>query len=206
MFRDQVTSVETLRAIVGGEPSELARRKELSVLDTHARAFIARSPFLLLGTGGADGRCDVSPKGDAPGFVHVLGDHHLVIPDRPGNKRLDGMRNILSNPHVGVIFLVPGNDFTLRVNGRAVITRDPELLRTLAAQGKAPLLAIGVEVEEVFLHCARSFRRGKLWDHATWPGVDALPSMPCILYDQTGGAMSLEALEARNAESLAKLY
>jgi len=206
MWRDLVNSVETLRTIVGGEPSELARRKELSALDVHARAFIARSPFLLLGTSSVDGRCDVSPKGDAPGFVRVLDDHHLAIPDRPGNKRLDGMRNILSNPHVGLIFLVPGNDFTLRVNGRAAITRDPELLRTLEAQGKVPLLAIGVEVEEVFLHCARSFRRGRLWDQPSWPGPDALPSMPCILYEQTGGAMSLEALEARNAESLARLY
>ena len=206
MFRDLVTSMESLRAVVGGEPSEVARKKELPALDAHARAFIARSPFLLLGTAGDDGRCDVSPKGDAPGFVRVLDDHHLVVPDRPGNKRLDGMRNIVSNPHVGLIFLVPGNDFTLRVNGRAVITREPALLESLAVQGKTPLLAIGVEVEEVFLHCARSFRRGKLWEPASWPGADALPSMPCILYDQTGGAMSLEALEARNAESLAKLY
>lgn len=206
MWGDLVTSVETLRAIVGGEPSELARRKELSALDVHARAFIARSPFLLLGTSSAEGRCDVSPKGDAPGFVRVIDDHHLVIPDRPGNKRLDGMRNILANPHVGLIFLVPGNDFTLRVNGRAAITRDPALLQTLEAQGKVPLLAIGVDVEEVFLHCARSFRRGRLWDQPSWPGPDALPSMPCILYEQTGGAMSLEALEARNAESLARLY
>jgi PPOX class probable FMN-dependent enzyme len=206
MFRDLVTSVDTLRSIVGGEPSEVARKKELTALDVHARAFIARSPFLLLGTSGADGRCDVSPKGDAPGFVRVLDDHHLAIPDRPGNKRLDGMRNILANPHVGLIFLVPGHDFTLRVNGRAAITRDPELLQSLAAQGKVPLLAIGVEVEEVFLHCARSFRRGRLWDQESWPGPDALPSMPCILYDQTGGAMSLEALEARNAQSLVTLY
>ena len=206
MFSDLVTSVQGLRAIVGGEPSEVARRKELPALDVHARAFIARSPFLLLGTAGADGRCDVSPKGDAPGFVRVLDDHHLVIPDRPGNRRLDGMRNILANPHIGLIFLVPGNDFTLRVNGRAAITREPALLRTLEAQGKVPRLAIGVEVEEVFLHCARSFRRGQLWSPATWPGSDALPSMPCILYDQTGGAMSLEALEARNAQALASLY
>jgi PPOX class probable FMN-dependent enzyme len=206
MFRDLVTSLESLRAIVGGEPSEVARRKELPALDSHARAFIARSPFLLLGTADADGRCDVSPKGDAPGFVRVLDDHHLAIPDRPGNKRLDGMRNLLTNPYVGLIFLVPGNDFTLRVNGRAAITREPTLLRSLAAQGKVPLLAIGVEVEEVFLHCARSFRRGQLWDQATWPGPDALPSMPCILYDQTRGAMSLEALEARNTQSLATLY
>src|SRR5262249_53092587 len=203
---DLVTAVETLREIVGGEPSEVARKKEIQALDAHSRTFIVRSPFLLLGTADAQGRCDVSPKGDAPGFVSVLDDHHLVIPDRPGNKRLDGMRNILANPRVGIIFLVPGNDFTLRVNGRAVVTQDPELLATLATQGKVPLLAIGVDVEEVFLHCARSFRRGKLWDRESWPGPDALPSMPCILYDQTNGAMSLEALEARNAESLVKLY
>src|SRR5262247_411543 len=144
MFRDLVTSAEALRDIVGGGPSEVARKKEITVLDEHARTFIARSPFLLLGTADAEGRCDVSPKGDAPGFVRVLDDHHLVIPDRPGNKRLDGMRNILSNPHVGLIFLVPGNDFTLRVNGRATITRDPSLLSTVEAQGKTPLLAIGV--------------------------------------------------------------
>ena len=206
MFRDLVTSETTLRDIIGGEPSEMARKKELSALDPHARSFIARSPFLLLGTSGADGRCDVSPKGDAPGFVHVIDDHHLVIPDRPGNKRLDGMRNILRNPHVGVIFLLPGNDFTLRVNGRAAISRDPELLATLAAQGKVPLLAIGVEVEEVFLHCARSFRRGKLWDQASWPAPGTIASMPCMLYEQTKGAMSLEALEARNAQSLVSLY
>jgi PPOX class probable FMN-dependent enzyme len=206
MFRDLVTSVEDLRAIIGGEPSEVARRKEIPALDPHARAFIARSPFLLLGTADAAGRCDVSPKGDAPGFVRVLDDHHLVIPDRPGNKRLDGMRNLLTNPRVGILFLVPGNDFTLRVNGRAAITRDPELLGTLTAQGKAPLVAIGVEVEEVFLHCARSFRRARLWDDTSWPGADALPSMACMLYDQTGGAMSLEALEARNAQSLVTLY
>ena len=139
MFRDLVTSEETLRAIIGGDPSEVARKKELPALDPHARAFIARSPFLLLGTSSPDGRCDVSPKGDAPGFVRVLDDQHLVIPDRPGNKRLDGMRNIVKNPHVGIIFLLPGNDFTLRVNGRAVITRDPDLLETLAALDPMPV-------------------------------------------------------------------
>lgn len=206
MFRDLVTSVESLRAVIGGEPSEVARKKEIPALDVHARTFIERSPFLLLGTADAEGRCDVSPKGDEPGFVRVLDDHHLVIPDRPGNKRLDGMRNILANPHVGIIFLIPGNDFTLRVNGRAAITRDPALLQSLEAKGKVPLLAIGVTVEEVFLHCARSFRRGLLWDPASWPGPDAIPSMPCMLYDQTKGAMSLEALEARAAQSLISLY
>ena len=204
-FRSLVTSEQLLRDLIGF-PGPIAVAKEVRRLDAACRAFIAQSPYVLIGTSAGDGRCDVSPKGDAPGFVRVLDDRRLAIPDRPGNKRLDGMRNILSNPHVGLLFIVPGNDFTLRVNGRAAITREPELLRSLEAQGKVPRLAIGVEVEEVFLHCARSFRRGRLWDQPTWPGPDALPSMPCILYDQTRGAMSLEALEARQAESLARLY
>src|SRR5213594_3005383 len=148
MFKHVVTTESELRDLLGS-PSDRAIKKDVAVLDEHCRAFIARSPFLLLATASADGRCDVSPKGDAPGFVRVLDDHHLVIPDRPGNKRLDGMRNLLANPHVGLIFLVPGNDFTLRVNGRAAITQEPALLRSLEAQGKVPLVAIGVEVEEV---------------------------------------------------------
>lgn len=184
MFRDLVTSEESLRAVVGGEPSEVARRKELTALDKHARAFIANSPFLLLGTSGPDGRCDVSPKGDAPGFVQVLDDHRLIIPDRPGNRRLDGMRAIIDNPHVGLIFLVPGKEETLRVNGRAWITRDPELLARSAVGGKLPQLALGVEVEECFMHCAKAFKRSRLWEPTTWPEPGALPSLARILYDQ----------------------
>ena len=162
-------------------PAARSVQKEQSVLDQHCRAFIDRSSFLLIATAGADGRCDISPKGDAPGFVLVLDDRRLVIPNRPGNKRLDGMKNLLANPHVGLIFLVPGREETLRVNGRAWITRDPELLGRLAVQGKAPSLAIGVEVEQCFLHCAKAFRRSQLWTHEQWPGPDALPSLACVL-------------------------
>src|SRR5205814_4961602 len=140
---------------------ERALLKERGVLDEQCRAFIARSPFLLLATSGASGRCDVSPKGDPPGFVVVLDEHRLAIPDRLGNKRLDGMRNILENPHVGLIFLIPGREETLRVNGRASIVRDVELLTRLAAQGKLPQLAIAVETEEVFFHCPKAFRRSE---------------------------------------------
>jgi PPOX class probable FMN-dependent enzyme len=172
-----------LREIVG-VPIARSVQKERSTLDQHCRAFIARSSFLLIATAGADGRCDISPKGDAPGFVFVLDDRRLVIPDRPGNKRLDGMRNLLANPHVGLIFLVPGREETLRVNGRAWITRDPELLQRSAVQGRAPMLAIGVEVEQCFLHCAKAFRRSQLWAHEQWPGPDALPSLACVLFDQ----------------------
>jgi uncharacterized protein len=182
-FDQVVASEHELREIVG-VPSNRAALKERPVLDHHCRAFIARSPFLLMATAGADGRCDVSPKGDAPGFVRVLDDRRLVIPDRPGNKRLDGMVNLMANPHVGLIFIVPGRDETLRVNGRAWITRDPDLLGDFSVQGKTPLLAIGVEVEQSFLHCAKAFLRSHLWKHDEWPSRDALPSMACVLYDQ----------------------
>ncbi len=154
MFKRVVTSESELRQLMG-TPSERAVKKESANVDEHGRDFIARSPFLLLATSSASGRCDVSPKGDAPGFVRVLDQHHLAIPDRIGNKRLDGMRNILENPHVGLIF-----------------------------QGKLPQLAIGVEVEECFFHCPKAFRRSKLWEPASWPDRDALPTMACVLYEK----------------------
>jgi PPOX class probable FMN-dependent enzyme len=114
----------------------------------------------------------------------VLDDQRLVIPDRPGNKRLDGMQNLLTNPRIGLLFLVPGREETLRVNGRAWITRDPALLERMAVDGKLPLLGIGVEVEQAFIHCAKAFRRSHLWDQTTWPAPDALAPMPQVLYDQ----------------------
>jgi PPOX class probable FMN-dependent enzyme len=198
MFRDVVTSLEDLRALVG-EPSELARAKQLAALDKHCRAFIARSPVLLMATANAAGQCDVSPKGDAPGFVRVLDDTHLVVPDRPGNKRLDGMRNVLANPHVGLLFLVPGVGETLRVNGRAFILRDQEILASLAVDGKRPLLAIGVEVEECFLHCAKALRRSRLWQPESWPdAATCLPSAAQMFWDQTKPAgMTVQDLERR---------
>jgi PPOX class probable FMN-dependent enzyme len=196
-FRDVVTSEDALRAIVG-VPSEVARAKQIAALDAHCRDFIARSPFLLLGTADAAGRCDVSPKGDAPGFVLVLDDRHLVIPDRPGNKRLDGMRNILSNPRVGLLFLVPGRGETLRVNGRACIVRDADLLERLTAMGKRPLLAIGVEVEEVFMHCAKAFKRSRLWSPGEWPDLAGLAPAARMLLDHARPAgMTLEQMERR---------
>jgi PPOX class probable FMN-dependent enzyme len=183
-FGDIITSIEELRAVVE-PPAPRARTllKERTTLDAHCRAFIAHSPFVLLATADANGRCDVSPKGDAPGFVHVLDERRLAIPDRPGNKRLDGMQNLLTNPHVGLIFLVPGRDETLRVNGRAWITRDPDILRRVAAQGKPPLLAVGVEIEQCFFHCAKALLRSRLWLHEKWPAAD-LPSYACVLFDQ----------------------
>jgi uncharacterized protein len=183
MFRDVVTDLNDLRALLG-TPSEIALKKQIATLDGHCRAMIAHAPFVLLATAGADGRCDVSPKGDPAGFVRVLDDTHLVIPDRPGNKRLDGMGNILANPHVGLLFLVPARGETLRVNGRACITRDADLLATLAVEGKVPSLAIGVEVEEVFLHCAKAFKRSGLWEPARWPDLSGLVPSAKMFHDQ----------------------
>ena len=195
-FTDTISDLAELRAVVG-EPHDLARKKQIDHLDAHCREFIAHAPFLLLGTADATGRCDVSPKGDAPGFVQVLDDHHLVIPDRPGNKRFDGMRNILENPHVGLIFLVPERGETLRVNGRAAITRDPALLARMEVGGKRPLLAIGVEVEEVFLHCAKAFKRSGLWEPERWPDLAALASSARIFRDHMGSDMSVEEMARR---------
>src|SRR5882672_3462154 len=140
VFKNVVTSKSELRELFG-TPMERAVLKEHAELDAHCRAFIALSPFVLVATSGADGRCDVSPKGDAPGFVHVLDDRHLVLPDRPGNRRLDGMLNLIQNPHIGLIFLIPGREDTLRVNGRAWIVRDGDLLDRMAVNGKLPQLA-----------------------------------------------------------------
>jgi PPOX class probable FMN-dependent enzyme len=182
-FDDILTTEQELRALIG-VPAARSVQKERRAIDEHDRAFIARSPFLLMATSGTDGRCDVSPKGDAPGFVQVLDERRLLIPERPGNKRLDGMLNMLSNPHIGLIFLVPGREETLRVNGRACVTRDPLLLERCMAHGKVPLVAIGVEVEQCFLHCPKAFIRSRLWQHETWPAADALPTMACVLFDQ----------------------
>lgn len=207
-FDHLITDESQLRAVVGGSPSERALLKERRGLDDQSRAFIGLSPFLLIATSGADGTCDVSPKGDAPGFVRVLDDdRRLVIPERNGNKRFDGMKNLLTNAHVGLLFLVPGCDHTLRVNGRACITRDPELLAALSAEGVTPRLAIGVEVEQAFFHCVKSFRRSKLWTPATWPPADALPSYACTVFNQIKPATgTVEEWEQQITESDAKLY
>ena len=198
-FRHVVRSMQELRDL-GGEPSELARRKQISALDAHCRAFIAQSPFVLMATANAAGQCDVSPKGDAPGFVLVLDEHRLVIPDRPGNRRFDGMQNLLENPHVGLIFLIPGRGETLRVNGRALIVRDEELLERTAVNGKRPTLAVVVEVEECFLHCAKAFLRSKLWQPGEWPDESAVASMAQMLLDQTRPAGATVEDVARNIE------
>jgi PPOX class probable FMN-dependent enzyme len=182
-FTDVIASEEQLRAVLGF-PGERAVAKELDRLDRHARTFIQRSPFVLLSSASAAGRCDVSPKGDQPGFVKVLDERTLVIPDRPGNRRGDTLSNLLENPGIGMLFLVPEVEETLRVNGRGQIVRDDRVLDMLSVGEKRPVLAIAVEVEEVYFHCAKAFRRSGLWQPARWTGRGELPSLGRILADQ----------------------
>jgi PPOX class probable FMN-dependent enzyme len=206
-FNNVITSEAELRAIVPGTPSERAQLKDRRGLDAESRRFIALSPFLLISTSAADGTCDVSPKGDGPGFVRVLDDTRLVMPERNGNKRFDSLKNLLTNPHIGMLFLVPGSDYTLRVNGRASITHDPAILEPLAAEGITPKIAVGVEVEQAYFHCVKSFRRSKLWTPSSWPAADALPSYACAVFNQIKPAdATVDQWETEIQESDKKLY
>ncbi len=203
-FSDVLDTESGLREIMG-TPADLIVRKQLDHLDEHARRFIERSPFLLMGTSGPDHGGDVSPRGDAPGFVVVLDDHTLVIPERPGNRRLDSLVNILKTGGVGLLFLVPGVEETLRVNGRACLVRDEALLERMSAQGKRPLMAVAVDVQECFFHCAKAFKRSKLWEPDSWAGRQGIASLAQIISDQVKPAnTSVEDLEVMIAESYAK--
>jgi PPOX class probable FMN-dependent enzyme len=179
-----ITTEARLREIYG-PPSPRAAAKQIDHIDQHCRAFIAASPFLFLAT--SDGtRLDASPKGDQPGFVAVEDAKHLLIPDWPGNSRIDGMRNILAHPHVGMIFLIPTVRETLRINGVATIHDDPAFLEKCARNGRLPLTVIRVAVEEVFLHCAKSFLRSQLWQPESWPETRPVPPMGQMIRDHAG--------------------
>src|SRR5215475_15188311 len=176
-----------------GAPMDLAVRKSLTALDRHCRDFIARSPFLCIGTSSKGGRADVSPRGDPPGFVQVLDDRTLIIPDRPGNNRLDTMSNILENPAVGLLFFIPGFDETLRVNGKASIVHDEAVLAKAEVNGKRPVVAIRVDVEEAFLHCAKALKRSRLWDPASRVDRRVMPTLGRMILEQTAPAGSKPA-------------
>lgn len=167
---------------------ELALQKFQQNLGVHAQAFIRRSPFICLGTQDMNGRADVSPRGDPPGFVRILDSSTLAIPDRPGNNRLDSLSNIIENPAVGLLFMIPGFDDTLRVNGVARIVTDPALLDTMMVNKRLPTLAIVVHVREVFLHCAKALRRSHIWDPARHQDRSQMPSLIKMILDETTGA------------------
>lgn len=179
----RITSLDQLRALYAA-PRERSRRKVLPVLDRHCRSLIALSPLVMVGSFGADGRADVTPRGDAPGFVEVADDATLFIPDRPGNNRLDTLTNLIANPAIGLLFLVPGVDETLRVNGTAEIRDDAELLARFEVDGKRPVTALKVTVQEAYLHCAKAFMRSGAWDPASHVERASLPSMGEMMRDQ----------------------
>ncbi|WP_342107572.1 pyridoxamine 5'-phosphate oxidase family protein [Methylobacterium sp. SI9] len=176
-----------------GAVGPLAAHKVLDHLDAYARRFIALSPFLVVASADASGNVDASPRGDAPGFVATPDDRTLVIPDRRGNNRIDTFVNLLDNPGLGLIFLVPGINETLRVNGTAALTRDPALLEPLVAEGKVPAAGLVVRVREAFFHCGKAMIRSKLWDPARHVPRDTFPSLGRILADQTAAATVVEA-------------
>ncbi|MGI5160983.1 pyridoxamine 5'-phosphate oxidase family protein [Microbispora sp. CA-102843] len=197
MHPSEIRTVATeaeLRQIVK-EPSRAAWDKDIARIDEHARTIIAHSPFVLLATANSDGTCDVSPRGDPPGSVLILDDHRLALADRPGNHRLDSLRNMLHNPHVGLLFIVPGMNETLRVNGRATLVSDAPFFDDLAVRGKRPRLAILVDVEELYMHCAKAFLRSSLWKPETWPDRKNLPTLGRIAKDQMGIKASAEAID-----------
>ncbi len=163
-----ISSVHDLRALVG-EPLERVLTKELPALDARAVAFIATAPFLVLATSAADGSSDASPKGGPPGFVKVLDEKRLALPDFPGNRRFDGWQNLVERPGIGLLFVIPGITETLRVNGSAQLTRDPELLEMCEVDGKFPWFVADIRVEQVFSHCSKAFLRSGLWKPDSWP-------------------------------------
>lgn len=188
------------------EPTHaLALQKCQPRLGPHAQDFIRRSPFLCIGTQDREGRADVSPRGDPPGFVRILDECTLAVPDRPGNNRLDSLINLLSNPSVGLLFMVPGFNETLRVNGHATLVTEPGLLSSLSIEGRAPRLAIVVSVTEVFLHCAKAFRRSQLWDVDRHQPRSSMPSLVKMILDDTTGAPEADEMR-RLDEALEDAY
>ena len=198
-FHEMLTSENELRELLG-YPSEVVKRKSIHQLDHHCRDYIAMSPLLFLSTADEHGSCDVSPRGDAPGSVLVLDEGHLVIPERPGNRRLDSLLNILANPQIGLIFIIPGLEETLRVNGQAYIIKDEPILDRMRARGKRPALGIGVKVEECYMHCAKAFKRSQVWDSGTWPAEALLPSAPAIIAAHVNAAEFTEEVVRRGIE------
>lgn len=182
-----IADEESLRRLFDPTHS-LAILKSQDSLGEHAQEFIRRSPFLCIGTQNLEGKADVSPRGDPPGFVKVLDERTLAIPDRPGNNRLDTLCNIIANPSVGLLFVIPGFDDTLRVNGRTTLTNDPQLLKGMSVADRVPKLAIIVRVSEVFMHCAKAFRRSRLWSPDHFQDRTEMPSLIKIILDETTGA------------------
>jgi uncharacterized protein len=197
---DIIESFAEIREIYG-QPMERAVKKQLPRLEKHSRAFIAHSPFLVIASADSEGRVDASPKGDAPGFVRVIDDATLLIPDRLGNNRVDTIGNLLAAPGVGLIFFVPGLRETLRVNGKASVTTDPALLEPCSVDGKMPRSGILVTAEEVYFHCGKALIRSDLWNPAKMLKHSDFPSLGRIITEQIGTGGDVAAAERATEES-----
>ena len=199
---DFIASHDELRTIYKTpEPTAGSIRKELKQLDHHCRSFIARSPFVLIGSSDGAGNADVTPKGDKPGFAAILDDNTIAIPDRPGNNRLDTLENIVLNPAVGLLFLIPGMNETLRVNGVAKITVDAALRERLAVEGKPPISVMIVTVRSAYMHCAKAFMRSELWKPESWPERSSMPTLGQIMRDQLAVDQSAAETDRRLDEA-----
>jgi uncharacterized protein len=194
-FRDVITREEQLRAVLG-PATERSVAKVVPVIDDHARRFIAHAPFAFVASAGPDGMLDISPKGDPAGFVKVLDERTLAIPDRPGNRRLDTYRNVLSNPNVGVIFVIPGVTYTLRVAGKAIIVRDAELREAMAVNRKLPEHILVIEISHVLSHCPKCMMRSGMWQPEAWPDTSNLPSFAEMLVAHGKLAETVEEMQA----------
>jgi PPOX class probable FMN-dependent enzyme len=197
-----ITSVDELREIYA-QPSEMVMRKEIDHLDENCRAFIAASSFFLLATSGSGG-ADCSPRGDEPGFVRVADEKTLMIPDRAGNNRLDSLRNIVENPQVGLLFLVPGITYTLRVNGTARLSVEPELLENFLVEGKSPRTVAVMTVQKAFVQCARALYRADLWNPERFAGKDDVPSIGRMLAAHTKGEVEAHEFDTYDRTTLSK--
>jgi hypothetical protein len=195
--RTKITSEEELREVLGGFPKPRAAEKVHARLHPLEMRRLRLSPFCVVSTSDVRGNCDASPKGDPAGqLVHVLDPGTVAIAERPGNKRADGYLNVLSNPHVGILSLIPGRNDTLRINGRATLVRDAPFFDDLAVRGVRPILALIVEIDQIFSHCAKAFMRSQLWDPASWPEPDALPSVAQLCKTVQDPVETLDELEA----------
>lgn len=191
----EITTTDQLVELLG-EPGQRARDKGRTALLDVDRDWLAASPFCVLATADADGRCDASPKGDPPGsLVHVIDDVTIAIAERPGNRRVDGYRNVLENPHVGLNFLIPGRGDTLRINGRARLVSEAPFFEEMVVKGHRPVLALVVDIEEIFFHCAKAFLRSGLWKPETWDPEAAVPRRAVIAKEIEPNGMTVEQLD-----------
>jgi hypothetical protein len=197
----EITSAAELHEALGGHASGRAASKDRPSLHPLQIEWLKASPFCVLATSDADGNCDASPKGDPAGrLIHVLDPRTVVIAERPGNRRADGYLNVLSNPHVGLIALIPGRSDTLRINGRARLVRDAPWFDELTVKGKRPILALVIDVEQVFSHCPKAFMRSGLWEPDQWPSIDEMPSVAALCKAVQDPVETLEELEAHYAK------